>query len=71
MTKWTHPDLPMVLQYLCNSGPCRDPLNLLAWRFAPSGLPTSIPGARVECAIASKNSVNGHVVKATLDTTPT
>lgn len=42
-------DFGLALQMLCDHGPCRDPLNLLAWSNKWGNMPYTFRGDRVEC----------------------
>jgi hypothetical protein len=61
-------EMGWVLQHIADLGFCRDPLHRLAWKIGTVGFPIHFAGDRVECVVASRNSVKNPVARATPDT---
>jgi hypothetical protein len=61
-------EMGWVLQHMVDHGYCRDPIHRLGWRIGNVGFPIHFAGDKVECVVASKNSVKNPVEGVTPDT---
>jgi hypothetical protein len=61
-------EMGWVLQHMADHGFCRDPLHRLGWKIGNVGFPIHFAGDKVECVVASRNSVKSPVEEATPDT---
>jgi hypothetical protein len=61
-------EMGWVLQHMADHGFCRDPLHRLGWRIGNVGFPIHFAGDKVECVVASRNSVKNPVEGVTPDT---
>jgi hypothetical protein len=62
-------EMGWVLQHMVDHGYCRDPLHRLGWKTGNVGFPIHFAGDKVECAVASRNSVKSPAAEVTPDTT--
>jgi hypothetical protein len=61
-------EMGWVLQHMVDHGYCRDPIHRLGWKIGNVGFPIHFAGDKVECVVASRNSVKSPVEGATPDT---